>query len=576
MSRLPTTLARVLGAGVGVPAVSCAALLLASPSLVPEAAAPSAVTLALAARQATDALAVMGVATLAAALAAARGARVGADARARQELVAIPRALSMTWGALAAMRFAEGALSTADDARGALSLAAAAVMALAAVAMHPALRHAVRPALDDARLDHVPASSGERLALRTAVAVGVPCGAAALLAMLAVGAQSLHLSRAQGQRAAATWSALVALPAAADEPADGPALAAWVLSASGALGVGREAGNAPDGALPSRAWTVAVALAAGALGALIGRRVGRDAARTLSLAADRIDALSDGARTHAATSETPSTDAVPEVDALVRSLDALAASLASMTTDQARALSARREAARLRSLVFAGVSHDLRGPLNAVLGFAGILELGADGPLTGGQRESVDALSRGGRELLRLVDDLLDAARIEAGRLRIEAAPAPLTELIADATRDADARARAADAGDALVAVEQVPELSVRIERGRAAAALGALLAYARLRPGARRDGVVSLRIATVAQGEVCLRIHGPGSTPDEGTLAGVLEPFDLPPQGARARAGLGLAVGVAARVIALHNGAVVASAAPEGGLLFTVTLPVA
>jgi hypothetical protein len=59
VSRLPTTLARVLGAGVGVPAVSCAALLLASPSLVPEAAAPSAVTLALAARQATDALAVM-------------------------------------------------------------------------------------------------------------------------------------------------------------------------------------------------------------------------------------------------------------------------------------------------------------------------------------------------------------------------------------------------------------------------------------------------------------------------------------------------------------------------------------
>lgn len=576
MSRLPATLARVLAAGVGVPAGSCAALLLASPSLVPEAAAPAEVTLAVAARQSTDALAVMGVAALAAAVVAARGARVGADGRARQALVAIPRALSMTWGALAAVRFAEGALSPAGDARGALSLAAAAVMALAAVAMHPALRHAVRPALDDARLDHAPASSGERLALRTAVAVGVPCGAAALLAMLAVGAQSLHLSRAQGLRAAATWSALVGLPAAVDEPADGPALAARVLSASGALGGGNDPVHAPDGALPSRAWTVAVALAAGALGALIGRRVGRDAARTLSLAAARIDALAEGARSPSTTSETPSTDAVPEVDALVQSLNALAASLAAMTSDQARALSARREAARLRSLVFAGVSHDLRGPLNAVLGFAGILELGADGPLTVGQRESVDALRRGGRELLRLVDDLLDAARIEAGRLRIDAAPAPLTALIADAVGDAEARAHAADAGASRVVAEQVPEVSVRIERGRAASALGALLAYARLRPGARRDGGVSLRIATIAEGQVCLRIHGPGSTPDEGTLAGVLEPFDLPPQGARARAGLGLAVGVAARVIALHGGAVIASAAPEGGLLFTVTLPVA
>lgn len=267
---------------------------------------------------------------------------------------------------------------------------------------------------------------------------------------------------------------------------------------------------------------------------------------------------------------------MPEVDALVRSLDAVAASLAAMTTDQARALSARREAARLRSLVFAGVSHDLRGPLNAVLGFAGILELGADGPLTPGQRESVDALSRGGRELLRLVHDLLDAARIEAGRLRIDAAPAPLTGLIADAARDADARVDAADTDASVVAVEQVPEVSVRVERARAASALGALLAYARLRPGARRDGVVSLRIADVADGRVTLRIHGPGTTPDEGTLAGVLEPFDLPPQGARARAGLGLAVGVAAKVIALHDGAVAASAAPEGGLLFSVTLPAA
>lgn len=298
MSRLPATLARVLAAGVGVPAASCAAVMLASPSMVPEAAAPAEVILAVAARQCTDALVVMGFATLVAAVAAARGARAEADARARQELVAIPRALSMTWGVLAAVRFAEGALSPAGDARGALSLAAAAVMALAAVAMHPALRHALRPALDDARLDRVPASAGERLALRTAVAVGVPCGAAALLAMLAVGAQSLHLSRAQGRRAAATWSALVALPATDDEPADGPALAARVLSASGALGVGTEASNGPDGALPSRAWTVAVALAAGALGALIGRRVGRDAGRTLSFAAARIDALTEGARAH--------------------------------------------------------------------------------------------------------------------------------------------------------------------------------------------------------------------------------------------------------------------------------------
>ena len=74
----------------------------------------------------------------------------------------------------------------------------------------------------------------------------------------------------------------------------------------------------------------------------------------------------------------------------------------------------------MRSFVLASVSHDLRGPLNAVLGFAELLLSGVEGALTDGQRESLDALSRGGRDLLRLVGDLLDHARIDAGRMTVD------------------------------------------------------------------------------------------------------------------------------------------------------------
>ncbi|MFO0629394.1 MAG: hypothetical protein U0325_27715 [Polyangiales bacterium] len=260
----------------------------------------------------------MGVATLAAAFATARGARAGADTRARQELVAIPRALSMTWGVLAAVRFAEGALSPAGDARGALSLAASAMMAMAAVAMHPALRHAVRPALDDARASTAcprRRGSASRCAPpwpSASPAARRPCSRCWPSGRRACTSRARRrnarrrpvrpgLAACRGRRARRRPFALAAR--------------AVLTVVSGALGAALDKAR-PRARLPSRGWTVAVALAAGALGALIGRRVGRDAARTLTLAAARIDALSSGERTSAATSATPSTDAVPEVDAL--------------------------------------------------------------------------------------------------------------------------------------------------------------------------------------------------------------------------------------------------------------------
>lgn len=574
MSSLPRATARVLAAGVGIPAVACATLVAAMPAFVVGAATSPLVARALAARRAADALAVTGVAAVVAALAVARAARAGASKGARRELVAIPRALSLTWVVLAALAFAEGALSPSGSPDGTAALVAAAVMALAAVAMHPALRLAVRPALDEAALEEVASSSGERLALRTAVAVGVPCGAAALLAVLAVAAQVREVAGSQQDRAEATWRAAVSLPAVRGEAPTGPALAARVFAAGGALSPVDAPASPRAPSLPSRGWAVALAAAAGLLGALIGRRVGRDAAGELSLAAARIESLSAEA-SRAAPSGDPG-DFAASVDArdVVDALDALAERFSQMAADQRRAISTRREVARLRSLVFAGVSHDLRGPLNAVLGFAGILELGADGPLTEGQRESVDAVTRGGHELLRLVDDLLDAARIEADRLRVDAAPVRLASVLHAAVEDAAERLRSADVHGAPFAVEGVAELSVRADAPRTARALGALLTYARLRPGAQADAQVSLRIAETARESITLRIHGPGLSPDADALAQVFEPFDLPPPGARARAGIGLAVGVAARVLRLQGGAAEASVAPEGGLLFTVSLP--
>jgi signal transduction histidine kinase/CheY-like chemotaxis protein len=76
---------------------------------------------------------------------------------------------------------------------------------------------------------------------------------------------------------------------------------------------------------------------------------------------------------------------------------------------------ARASAAKSRFL--ASVSHELRTPMNAILGFTDALLSGVDGPLNDEQRQSLGWVQRGGRDLLGLINEILDLSRIEAGRL---------------------------------------------------------------------------------------------------------------------------------------------------------------
>ncbi len=74
------------------------------------------------------------------------------------------------------------------------------------------------------------------------------------------------------------------------------------------------------------------------------------------------------------------------------------------------------------------MSHELRTPLNAILGFAQLLELenlGAKG------QESVGHILRGGQHLLSLINEVLDIARIEAGRLSLSPEPVHAAEIVA-------------------------------------------------------------------------------------------------------------------------------------------------
>ncbi|KQU76969.1 MULTISPECIES: ATP-binding protein [unclassified Rhizobacter] len=81
----------------------------------------------------------------------------------------------------------------------------------------------------------------------------------------------------------------------------------------------------------------------------------------------------------------------------------------------------------------AGMTHELRTPLNSILGYAQILL--KDEQVQGVRRASVDTIHRSGEHLHGLVDGLLDLARIEAGRLRLDMAPLPMHEFLDDLVR---------------------------------------------------------------------------------------------------------------------------------------------
>lgn len=128
------------------------------------------------------------------------------------------------------------------------------------------------------------------------------------------------------------------------------------------------------------------------------------------------------------------------------SASAQAAARVSQVEEQLRSAAAAAERSRqeaetarsqleARTTFFAQTSHELRTPLNAILGFAEMMSKGMFGPLPERYQEYAELIHEGGRNLSLIVDDVLDLARLEAGRYEIFAEPVGLAELADEAVR---------------------------------------------------------------------------------------------------------------------------------------------
>jgi signal transduction histidine kinase len=95
-------------------------------------------------------------------------------------------------------------------------------------------------------------------------------------------------------------------------------------------------------------------------------------------------------------------------------------------------ISELERANRMKAQFLANMSHELRTPLNSVIGFSEMLLIGALGPLADPQRDALETVSRNGRHLLGLVNDVLDLSKVEAGRMELHLAQTDVRAVISD------------------------------------------------------------------------------------------------------------------------------------------------
>jgi signal transduction histidine kinase len=215
------------------------------------------------------------------------------------------------------------------------------------------------------------------------------------------------------------------------------------------------------------------------------------------------------------------------------------------------------------------VSHELRNPLNAVHGWATLIERGQLGEAQ--TRRAVQIIVRNVDAQIRLVDDLLDMSRVVNGRMRLVARPVDLRDLIEDAL---EAVRHAAEAkGIRLQPVLEAPGLLVSGDVGRLQQVLWNLLENAvKFTP---KDGRVQVKLQRVrSHAEIVVSDTGRGIAPD--VLPFVFDRLRLGESGsARGQGGLGIGLALVRHIVELHGGSVYAESAGEGrGAAFVVRLP--
>jgi two-component system sensor histidine kinase MtrB len=248
---------------------------------------------------------------------------------------------------------------------------------------------------------------------------------------------------------------------------------------------------------------------------------------------------------------------------------ALGAAFNEMADELQRQSGERDRLDRMKDEFVLTASHELRSPLTSVQGFAELLMLERE-QLSPKQAETVEIIIDNTRHLVRLLNDLLDLARSDAGRLTIKPVPTDAAALVEDAVRTMRGQTEAA--GQSLSASVEDDLPPVLVDPDRIRQVLVNLLTNAHDYSPER----ASIRVeASHEDTEVQISVtdDGPGIPPDQ--LDHIFERFTRGDAGLTQRVGgTGLGLAISKSLVELHGGTIAAASDPGQGSTFSMRLP--